>query len=80
MFYNCRINKPGGGVGLYLKSEFEYKIRVELTFDDMVCVESVFVEISRPKGKIIIVGVIYRPPNQSVDELLKISTIDGENL
>ena len=45
--------KTGGGVGLYLylKSEYEYKIRVDLTFDDMVCVESVFVEISRPKGK-----------------------------
>ena len=53
------IKQVYGGVGLYLKSEFEYKIRVELTFDDMVCVESVFVEISRPKGKIIIVGVIY---------------------
>ena len=69
---NCRTNKAGGGVGLYLKSEFEYKIRVDLTFHDMACVESVFVEISRPKGENIIVGVIYKPPNQSVDELLKI--------
>ena len=70
--HNCRTNKAGGGVGLYLKPELEYDIRLDLTLHDMACVESVFVEISRPKGKNIIVGVIYKPPNQSVDELLKI--------
>jgi len=29
--------------------------------------EPLFIEILRPQGKNIIVGIIYRPPNQSVD-------------
>ena len=32
--------------------------------------ESMFVEVNRPKEKNLIVGVIYRPPKQSLQEFI----------
>ena len=46
--------------------------------------ESLFIEIVKPQGKTIVTGVIYRPPNQNVDEFLTminelLSKISKEN-
>ena len=65
-----RSGKSGGGVGLYVASNLEYKSRNDLAIEDTAYAESLFVEISRPKVKNVVVGVIYRPPNQNIDEFI----------
>ena len=75
---NHRKSKIGGGIGLYLKNNFQYKICSECTYSNPDVIESLFVEINVPHGKNIVVGVIYRPPNQNtavfIDELNDILT------
>ena len=70
---NHRKSKTGGGTGLYLKNNLQYKICSECTYSNSDVIESLFVEINVPQGKNIVVGVIYRPPNQNtavfIDEL-----------
>ena len=44
-----------------------YKERFDLHFQDSNIAESLFAEVIKPHGKNIIVGVIYRPPNQNLD-------------
>ena len=65
-----RPNRTGGGVGLYISDNLDFKIRADLSFDDIDVAESLFIEISRPHGKNIIGGVIYRPPNQRVGDFV----------
>ena len=62
---NHRISKIGGAVGLYLKNNLEYKLLPECNYSDPDLIESLFVEIKVPKGKNIVTGIIYRPPNQN---------------
>ena len=51
----------GGGVGIYVKNSLHFKVLPNLSvFIDKV-VETLFVEISLPKSKSIIVGSVYRP-------------------
>ena len=59
---NCRCDKPGGGVGIYVNDCLEYTIRHELC-KMTPYIESVFIEISRSNQQNVIVGCIYRPPN-----------------
>ena len=59
-----------GVVGLYLDSTLEFKTRYDLAFNDSR-IESFFVEICRLRTKNIIVGIVYRPPDQRVDEFIK---------
>ena len=66
--HNYRPDRSGGGVGLYLTTELEYKFRNDLTFPSQTSVESLFVEITNVKGKNIIVGIVYRPPRQNVND------------
>ena len=52
---------------------FHLDIRTNKAGDDMcACMNRCSLKYLGPKGENIIVKVIYRPPNQSVDELLKI--------
>lgn len=62
-----RKHKKGGGVSLYIKDDFEYKIRNDSFIRN--CSEdigNIFIEIhvTTNQGKNIIVGVIYRPPSK----------------
>ena len=41
-----------------------------MSFDDIDVAESLFIEISRPHGKNIIGGVIYRPPKKRVGDFV----------
>jgi hypothetical protein len=61
----------GGGVGLYLDNSMMFKMRDDLSLDGLEHVESLFVEICRNKGKGIIVGIIYSPPSQNVDDFIQ---------
>jgi hypothetical protein len=65
-FHKHRSNRTGGGVGLYMSDDFEAKVRDDLCFVNEELAESLFLEIPRAQGKHIVIGVIYRPPNQSV--------------
>ena len=64
--HNYRSNRTGGGVGMYIASTLDYKIRYDLCFENTEIAESLFIEIANPKGKNYVMGVIYRPPHQSV--------------
>ena len=72
-----RACNPGGGVSLYLTKQLRFKTRADLNLNNNETAESLFIEIVNPRGKNIIVGVIYRPPNtdanlfiHNFDELL----------
>ena len=58
-----RSSKIGGGVGIYIANQMNYKIRSDLNLSDENIIESIFIELVTAVGKNIIVGVIYRPPN-----------------
>ena len=62
-------NRHGGGVACYVKKDRAYNIRSNL----IQSCENIFVELLLPKSLPILVGIIYRPPNQS-DFLEKIAT------
>ena len=68
--HNYRTDKTGGGVGLYIASGLEYKIRDDLCFENSTIAELLFVEIVNPKGKNTITGVMYRPPSQNVADFI----------
>ena len=68
---NNRQGKTGGGVALYIDCELNFKIREDLNcFSDTL--ESLFVEITVPKAKDIIAGVMYKPPSANHIEFLNI--------
>ena len=76
--------RSGSGVGLYLWNDLEYQICSECNFSDPNMIESLFVEIFVPNSKNIVVGVVYRSPNQnlslSLDKFNEIlSTISKNN-
>ena len=70
---NNRSKKSGGGVALYLSNCFEFTVLYELNFMNEF-IESLFVEISIPQSKNIIVGIIYRPPNSNSNDVLSCLT------
>ena len=84
---NHRTHRSGGGVGIYLKDDLEFKIRNDLVqFDDSF--ESVFIEVANDvfkMGKNIIIGVIYRPPgtdlslfNSKIADLLEKNKLENK--
>ena len=65
--FKNREFKSGGVVGLYVSNDLNFKIREDIKVPNEEVMEPLFIEIIRPHGKNIIVGIIYRPPNQSGD-------------
>ena len=66
-YKNRSSSKRGGGVCLYIKENIRYKLRNDLVdTSDSNNIDCLFVEIERKGLKNIIVGVIYRPPDQDV--------------
>ena len=84
-FGSNRSNKKGGGgVGLYVSKQLEYKSRNDLdkNVDDII--ETRFIEVLNKYGKNIIIGVVYRPPNSNFESFKRImneilENIDREN-
>ena len=54
-------NRHGGGVACYIRSDISFNVRNDFAAD----IENIFVDILMPKLKPILVGVVYRPPDQS---------------
>ena len=63
-----RSSKSGGGVGLYVSNNLNFKIRDDISGLNDGVMETLFIEIIRPHGKNFIIGVIYRPPSQNVSK------------
>jgi hypothetical protein len=59
--------KKGGGVGLYVLKQLEFKSRNELDKNIEDIIETKFIEIMNKNGKNIIIGVVYRPPSGNFD-------------
>lgn len=63
-----RSDRRGGGVCLFVHNTLSFKHRPDLSIFNPT-IESIFVEITTPSSKEkCIIGVIYRPPNGSIDD------------
>ena len=65
--HNHCTDADGGGVGLYLADNFEFKNRPIWFF---ITINPLFVEVIRPKQKNLIMGVLYRPPKQNLQDFI----------
>ena len=64
-----RPEKGGGGVCLFVDDTLNYTIREDInSIKHPLYTETLFIEIERPKAKNIIIGVVYKPPDQDVCE------------
>ena len=61
--------KRGGGVGIYIRNDLDFVERSDLNVNIQE-MESIFVEVHNFK-KNVVIGVVYRPPNQSLDMFLE---------
>ena len=64
--HNCRSERNGGGVGIYVNNSSSFKQRKDLDVFNSEIMESIFIEIIRPKQSNIIIGTIYRPPDSDI--------------
>ncbi len=59
-------------VAVYIKDNIKYNVRTDLQqMKSPENVESLFIKIDRLASKNIVVGVMYRPPDQNVNEFNK---------
>ena len=65
-----RVNAKGGGVAIFVKNKFQYKIREDLSIFDEGLFESVFIEASI-NNKNVVIGEIYRPPNSNINQFIE---------
>ena len=70
----CDRNRHGGGVVCYIRNDLSHDVKSFFSPE----IENIFFEILLPNTKPIIVGIIYRPPNQS--EFLEIINIHFSKL
>jgi len=61
-YLKSRINKPGGGVALYIKDNLSAVVRNDLTIFNDTDIDAVFVDIVNGLSTKVTVGAIYRPP------------------
>ena len=62
-----RRDKKGGGVCLYIDDDIKYTVRKDLEkIKHPDYTETLFIEIERQAAKNIIVGVLYKPPDQDI--------------
>ena len=66
---NRQSNAKGGGVAIYIKNEYDYKVREDLSLFDQGEFESIIVEVVKENKKAI-VGEIYRVPNTNITSSL----------
>ena len=64
-----RTNSRGGGVAIYVKDLYDFKIREDLSIFEEGTFESLFIEVTLNKKQVLI-GEIYRPPNTDITEFI----------
>ena len=71
--------RSGGGVGLYISDNLDCRIRTDIFADENEVTESLFIGIIRPHERNVIVGIIYRSPNQNVKNFVtRMNNVLGE--
>jgi hypothetical protein len=48
LFTITALNRTGGGGGLYISANLNYKVHKDLTYNNKDCAESLFIEILKP--------------------------------
>ena len=64
-----RTNKIGGGVGIYLNNNLDFKLRPDLDKLDGD-IECIFAEINMKNHKNMLIGSIYRPPQGNIKSFI----------
>ena len=66
---DCSISSKlrGGGVMFYVSQNIHFTLRADLTPSDS---EYIWIEITRPKCKPLLIASIYKPPDMSVSHLI----------
>ncbi len=64
IFLDCRENRRGGGVILYIKDSID---AIEINKNKRSAYESVYVKI-KVNRKRVIIGTIYRPPKTTIED------------
>ena len=65
----CRDDGPRGGVGMFIKSTLNYKIREDISvFIPHIC-ETLFIEMINDSVRNIVVGVIYGPNTEPLADI-----------
>ena len=64
-------NNIGGGVGFYVKSEFEFEILDNISFFEEKVFESIFLKVRTEKNKFKIIGNLYRSPGTDVNYFIE---------
>ena len=59
-------NRSGGGVRFYIRNSINLEVRQDLNNNE---IESLTIEILKPKMKPFLITTWYRPPNSSIDKL-----------
>ena len=54
-------NRHGGGVVCYIRNDISFNVRGDFSSE----IENMFLDIFLPKTKPILIGILYRPPDQS---------------
>ena len=67
---NNRTGRKGGGVALYIKEHFQYKIREDIIGNINTEFESIYIEVDDNFNKIVI-GEIYRVQCTNVQTFLQ---------
>ena len=67
MIHADRKKGRGGGVAMYINSQLKYKIRKDIYIDG---IENLFIEIDNKYGKNIIVGTLYRPRSNNINNFI----------
>ena len=64
LVHKGRINKKGGGVGIYIANRYKFQLRDDLSHFIEGEFESIFIELNAPHK--VIIGEIYRVPNTNI--------------
>ena len=84
--YLCRKSKRGGGVSLFINENFTVNVRTDLEImTDSI--EMIFIELLKQESGLdrdVLIGIVYRPPNQSIENFTKlvferINSLKNEN-
>ena len=67
LYYSSRKNKRGGGVALFIDSDFKCKLVESVTLQINDLFECVTIEIDMEKKKNVIVTCVYRTPGSKVE-------------
>ena len=57
--------KQGGGIVVFVRDNLHISLRSDLSIDG---IEAVWIELKRPKWKPMVIGSIYRPPDEDADQ------------